>query len=189
MQATSEVSEILKRLKRRKVGLIGIDGKDGSGKSTLARELASRLGYIHVELDDDEYVEKNLGQFVQNIKYDKVREKINNAQNTLILDGVCLLAVFDRLHIDPDLLIYVKRTGSYGEWRDEEECDVSEDIEGFIARENEEYHRFGEAEAGIEGKKFDPDEWTLSELQKEIIRYHYDFRPHRKSDIIYNRGD
>jgi uridine kinase len=189
MQETSEISEIVEILRNCKVSVIGIDGRDGSGKSPLARELATELGYTHIELDDEEYLRENRGQFVPHIKYDKVREKIDNAQNTIILDGVCLLSVLKRLGRDPDLLIYVKRTASCGEWRDEEECDVNDDIDGFIAKENEKNRRFGEAEASIEGTNFDPDEWKLSELKEEIIRYHFELKPHRKADIIYKRID
>lgn len=187
MKEAYEIKEIIDSLNSRKVSVIGIDGQKDSGKSTLASELASELGYIHINLDDDEYREKNRGQFVPFVKYDKVREKIENAKNTIILDGVCLLAVCERLSITPGLFIYVKRMTNFGTWRDEGKCDVTGDIEEFIAREKEDDRKFMEEVARIEDRVFDTNKWVFSDLVEEIMRYHHKFKPHKKADIMYKR--
>ena len=103
MQELSDIQNITSKLKRNQYRLIAIDGVDGSGKSTLSRKLADELGYEHINLDD--FVVENCGQFVQNIKYDELVTKLDNAAVPFIIDGVCVLAILERLHKKPDMHI------------------------------------------------------------------------------------
>jgi len=185
MRETSEIKDIVEKLKSGAFSLIGIDGVDGSGKSTLARQLSTELGHIHITLDN--YIEKNRGRFVQHIKYAEVRKRINNAQNSVILEGICLLKVFKKLGRSPDLFIYVKKISADGAWHDENKCDVQGDIDEFMAEKKEDLRRFVDVEADIEGRFLELGECSFSELAEEIIRYHYKHMPHLKADLIYMR--
>ena len=184
MEETSEISEIVTKLKSRDFRLIAIDGVDGSGKSRLASKLANKLGYVHINLDD--YLEKHRGGFLGHIKYELLKIKMENIKLPVIIEGVCLLAVLRNLKKDPDLLIYIKRMSDDGWWRDEAICEVSEDIDEFVSKEENDLKKFCELEAKMEGKKLDPEECKIPELREEIIRYHYEFRPHKKANIVFN---
>jgi hypothetical protein len=101
-----------------------------------------------------------------------VDDTINSVQSLIIIEGVCLLAIAERLKLNLDIFIYVKRISSYGYWRDEGNCVVTEDIEVFMKREKEDLNKFVHAEAYLEGKDF-PDDTVYPELAEEIIRYHH----------------
>jgi uridine kinase len=179
---TTDTSEILTVLRTREPRVVGIDGGDGSGKSSLASLLSRKLGWLNINLDD--YVEKNIGCYMEHIHYDEVRNNFNDAGKPIIIEGVCLLAVLERLEQHLDILIYVKKMG--GKWYDEDDCTVSED--DFINRKKEEQWKFSEIEANMYGKN-PPSDVMLPELTEEIIRYHHKFRPYEKADIIYKRID
>ena len=184
MEETSETSEIATKLKSKDFRLIAIGGVDGSGKTILASKLANMLGYVHINLDD--YLEKHRGGFLGHIKYELLKTKIENIEVPIIIEGVCLLAVLKNLKKDPDLLIYIKSMSDYGRWRDEAICEVIEDIDEFISKEENDLIKFCELEAKMEGKELDPDECKIPELREEIIRYHHEFRPHKKANIVFN---
>lgn len=186
MKETSSVSEILKELKK-KFSLIIIDGVDGSGKSTIAREISQRLGYSHIELD--KYLEKNRKAYVKYIKYNLLKDKIEGFNNPIIIEGVCVLAVLKKLKIEHDFLIYVKRMSKYGYWRDGNLYDVKEDVNGHISNQIKDYCNFSKALALIEKKELDSIDCSIPKLREEIIRYHFEFRPHEIADIIFNRID
>jgi uridine kinase len=166
--------------------LLGIDGTDGSGKTTLAASLSEALGCPHINLDD--HIDKNKGQYVNHVHYPTVKEIIDSAHSQIIIEGVCLLAIAERLKVNFDALIYVKRIASYGDWRDEDDCNVTEDIEEFMKRKKEDLNKFVHADAYLEGKDF-PDDTIFPELAEEIIRYHHTYRPHERADFIFRRID
>ena len=184
MQETTETSKITTVLRTMQPRFVGIDGVDGSGKSLLASLLSRKLGWPHINLDD--YVEENMGQYVGHIHYDEVRNILNKTEGSIIIEGICLLAVLERLERHLDLLIYVKRVAHYGRWYDEEDCTVSEDIDDFMKRKKEELRKFVEMEAHIEGNE-PPGEVMFPELAEEIIRYHCKYKPHERADIVYSR--
>jgi len=185
MIETSDITDIVTRLAV-EFHVVGIDGVDGSGKSTLATSLSEKLGCSHINLDD--HIDKNLGQYVNHVHYLVVREMINAIKLPIIIEGVCLLAITERLQLNLDALIYIKRISSYGNWIDEDNCDVTGDIDAFMNKEKMELNKFVYAAAYIEGKDF-PDDTNFPEFAEEIIRYHYSYRPHERADIIYKRID
>ena len=185
MIETSDITDIVTRLAV-EFHVVGIDGVDGSGKSTLAASLSEKLGCSHINLDD--HIDKNLGQYVNHVHYLVVQETINATKLPIIIEGVCLLAIAERLQLNLDALIYIKRISSYGNWIDEGNCDVTGDIDEFMNKEKKELNKFVHAAAYIEGKDF-PDDTSFPELAEEIIRYHYSYRPHERADIIYKRID
>jgi cytidylate kinase len=187
MYETSDISEIMMRMKTANPRIIGIDGVDGSGKSTLPELLSQEMDYIHLNVDD--YLEKNRGHFVKYIKYDAIQSQIDQAKKPVIIEGVCLLAVFQRLQRNPDMFIYVKRVSNGGRWRDKDDCEVTENIDNFMDQKKENFQKFVMAEASIEGRDFNAKDYEFPSLDEEIIRYHYEFKPHKKADIIYKRID
>jgi hypothetical protein len=184
MIETTELNEIKSILKIEKLSLIGIDGKDGSGKTTLASQLANDLGYCHINLDCK--LDKNRGNFVENIRYDLLQSELEVSQEPIIIEGVCLLAVLKKLDMRLDKLIYVKLMNVNGKWDDEKECDVQGDVDEFVAGLKDEFQNFMKELARVKGKEFDPAEGVIPELEEEVIRYHHKYKPHMNADIIYN---
>jgi len=187
MIETSEITKISTRLKSGKFCLIGIDGKEGSGKSTLASQLAKIFGYRHINLDL--YLDKNRGNFVEHIRYDLLQTELKDLTKPIIIEGVCLLAVLQKLNKVHDILIYVKRMDNKDTWDDESECDVHGDIDQFIINRKNWFLTFMKEKAKIKGEIFNTVEGNIPELNEEIIRYHFKFKPHLNADIIYKRLD
>lgn len=187
MQKASDSGQLIDKVRTTNAGLIGIDGIDGSGKTTLSKKLSDELGYTHINLDD--YVDRNCGTFVEHIRYDELLSSIHSTQSPVILEGVCLLAVLEKLQRKADLLIYVRRITDYGSWRDEDKCDIVGDVDELILKEKETLRTFCEAMARFEGKNFDANACDIPPLVEELIRYHHRYAPHRRADIIYDRTD
>ena len=185
MEEKSNPSEILKILKKNNYRLIAIDGVDGSGKSSLSKNISEELGYFHINLD--EYLEKNRGNFVKYIKYEVLENKIQSIKKPIIIEGVCVLAVLKNLGMRPDYLIYIKRMSEFESWKDEHLCDVKVDINAFIENENLELKKFSEAMSNIEGEEFNPENSNIPKLREEIIRYHYEFKPHKNANLVYKK--
>jgi uridine kinase len=186
MRETSDLLEIVNDLRIVQPRIIGIDGVDGSGKSVLASSLSEELGYPHLNLDD--FLEENRGEYAKHIRYNDLQKWIADTIGPIIIEGVCLLAVLERLNQCPDVLIYVKRISDYGSWRDEDDCEVNDDIDEFISQKHEELQKFVLGEAYIEGSD-DPNDISFPQFAEEVIRYHFTYRPHRNADVIYNRVD
>ncbi len=186
MQKTAEAYEILRVLSTKQPRLVGVDGVDGSGKSWLATLLSKELGWAHIDLDD--HIENNMGGYAEHVHCDEVQNILNNTNGSVIIEGVCLLHVFERLQRHLDFLIYVKRVAHYGRWYDEEDCIVSEDIDDFINNKKGKLRKFAEADAYMNGEE-PPTDVEFPALDEEIIRYHYKYRPQDKADIVYERID
>lgn len=185
MEEKSEPSEILEILKKNHYRLIAIDGVDGSGKSSLSKNISEELGYCHINLD--EYLENNRGNFVKYIKYEVLENKIQSIKKAIIIEGVCVLAVLKNLGMRPDYLIYIKRISEFDFWKDDHLCDVKVDIDAFIENENLELQKFSEVMSNIEGEEFNPENSKIPKLREEIIRYHYEFKPHKHANLVYNK--
>lgn len=170
LDTPAEVAATMRELGAKR---IGIDGTDGAGKSHLARAVAEDLAIPHLNLDD--FVQKEQGGFVQFIKYDELRAKAT--EPAFVVEGVCLLEVLARAEITIDALVYVKRY-HLGYWSDERELDLDEPLEEFLNKERALLAR-------ISGQPAE-DNFGLGE---EIIRYHYQHRPHAKAAVVYRRND
>jgi hypothetical protein len=98
---------------------IGLDGMDGVGKSTLAREMAKRLGGSVISLDD--HLVKKQNGYILHIRCDEVKAAISASRSPILIEGVCLLAVAQRCRFDVDVLVYVRRLSRNSEiWHDQE---------------------------------------------------------------------
>lgn len=185
MIKTSDSGKISDHLRTANGRLIGIDGINGVGKTTLSIKLAAELGCTHINLDD--YVVKNRGTFVEHIKYDELRSVIHTAHAPVIIEGICLLAVLEKLQRKVDILVYVRRISEFGLWRDETKCDIVGNVDELLSYEKDTHRKFCEAEAHIEGKDFDPKACDIPPLVEEVIRYHHRFAPYGQADMIYDR--
>ncbi|PMM74546.1 hypothetical protein BCT47_21410 [Vibrio splendidus] len=177
--------EILEQIKNNHPGTIWIDGKDGSGKSYLAKQLGEQLEIPVISVDD--FLVRQQGFYVSSVRFDQLRDTINQASKPVIIEGVCLLKVKEKLGIEGGLDIYVKRMSPMGYWADADECDLKVAPDDFIQSQLETLERAATIEfMGIENRgvqiEFPP-------LARELIEYHYSYQPHNKTDITYCRID
>ena len=155
----------------------------------MATDLQAAVGGTVVSLDD--FVSKNRGGYVPHLKTDKLVAVSTKAHRPLIVEGVCVLAVLQRVQLEPDLLVYVKRVDEDGYWYDESICDPSELVDDLVARlawEVAEVDRFARERSG-EGSRAESTP-KLTPLREEVIRYHATHRPSHKASIAFmRRGD
>jgi hypothetical protein len=84
--------------------VIAIDGDLGAGKSVLAEELSRILKFPCVHLDD--FVMPDRGGFVEFIRYSELQTALSG--RSVVVEGICLMAVLKRLRVAPDVLVYVQ---------------------------------------------------------------------------------
>ena len=114
--------------------LIAVDGVHGSGKSTLAQAIGEKLGGRVISLDE-RYLEKHTGAYRSSIRYEVLREDIERfktEERALVIEGVCLLEILDKVDVSPDVAIYVKRIDQYGFWVDAGICDRTQGLDQIL---------------------------------------------------------
>jgi hypothetical protein len=75
------------------------------GKTTLAAHIAEELHCSCLHLDS--FLVRGRGNFFASLDFDTLRFGIDREKQILVIEGVCLLAVFERLALAPDYLIFV----------------------------------------------------------------------------------
>ncbi|MBR1172990.1 hypothetical protein JQ617_03395 [Bradyrhizobium sp. KB893862 SZCCT0404] len=159
---------------------IGIDGMDGVGKSTLARELANRLGGSVISLDD--YLTKRQNSYVLHIRCDDVKAAISASKLPTLIEGVCLLAVAQRCGFEVDALVYVRRiSGNSGIWHEEEICMALSPPDELKQKERALREAFSTTEKS--GNLGDDD----LGLTGELIDYHARWRPVERA-LVFDIG-
>jgi len=118
---------------------------------------------------------KGKERYVEHLKYKEISEFIGKNKNSLIIEGVCLLDVLKKLHLDLDCLIYVKLIDEYDEWFHEEACDIRDSAEKTIKRFEDTI------------KILNPTNQGLDAFSKEIIYYHVNNRPFEKANYVFER--
>ncbi len=101
----NKLLSLLQSLRSNRLRIVGIDGALGSGKTTLAQHLSEELQCECLHLDS--YLQRSQGSFVCSIRYDELHDAIALKKRPFILEGLCLLAVLERLSLRPDFLVYV----------------------------------------------------------------------------------
>jgi hypothetical protein len=92
-------------LRSARPGLVAIDGGLGVGKTEVAIQLAACLKWNCLHLDA--YVLPGRGSFEPSIDYDQLRRAITEAGAPVIVEGVCILAVLQRISVIPSFLVFV----------------------------------------------------------------------------------
>jgi hypothetical protein len=98
------IAEIAEQIRPFDTSLIAIDGKPGVGKTTFAAHLSALLTIRAVHLDD--YLRRNRIGFTDFLRYEDLRRSLRG--RPVIVEGVCMLDVLDRLALRPDSFIYVQ---------------------------------------------------------------------------------
>jgi len=165
--------------------LITVDGLDGSGKTYLAKALADKFGYRHVEID--RFLNQKQGGFLDQIRYAKLGDALRQAGASIVVEGCCIQEIMNRVERVPELKIYIKhkRVGQWG-------CDFLvkyENAEDAIAGETEANRDFEETVLKLgESDAQKPGSAALPLLQRELIDYHFEYLPHEIADFIFLRS-
>jgi shikimate kinase len=84
-----KIDDLIQELNSREI--IGIDGCDGSGETHLSKKIAEKLNCAVLNLDN--FVEKDKGNYVENLKVSEVKQFIEKQKSPLIIEGVCLIEI------------------------------------------------------------------------------------------------
>lgn len=98
------IGELAERICSSGASLIALDGCPGAGKSTLAARLSARLTIRTVRLDD--YLVPEPTGFLDFLAYEELQRAL--LRRPVIVEGVCMLDVLDRLDLRPDQLVYLR---------------------------------------------------------------------------------
>jgi len=154
--------ELLRRL--RLPALVGVEGFSGAGKSKLSNDLGADLDAVVIQLDD--YILPGDESLPYHCRIDLVRMAlaIAHARSTttlMIIEGICLRQILERLGLCAELFIYVKRVARNGLWHD-----------GF---------HLADFESGVGLEE------NYEEPHRSDFSYHAVSRPHEKADLLFDR--
>src|SRR5215831_4866876 len=110
----TNISALVKELKSRQPRIIGVDGSLGVGKTSLARKIAKQLHCVCLHLDS--FLIVGQGSFMPSLRYERLHSAIAREKKMLVIEGICLMAVLERLSVAPDYLVFVDA----GPWFDKE---------------------------------------------------------------------
>jgi hypothetical protein len=150
--------------------LVGLDGAREAGKSTIARRLASDLGRSLISVDD--YVRQGVGTpYADLVRLDELRAALASPDkgSKVLIEGICLLTLLDRLGVALGALIYVVRASAPGEWS---EVDLFDDTV---------------TEADLVARCGPVPSTAGASLDRDLAIYHKRARPHERADIVYER--
>jgi hypothetical protein len=102
----NDLHDLLQDLRRRGPRIIGIDGELGAGKTTLAERLSGELLCPCVHLDS--FLIPGQASFLPSIQYGRLAAALAGVTGTVIIEGICLLAVLERLALPADYLIFIE---------------------------------------------------------------------------------
>lgn len=142
---------------------IGIEGASGAGKTTLGRELSSRLGIEFVDIDS--YIIRSDAEvpFITQIDIESLQARmtaLEESNRTFIVLGICLRDVLAMISATVGICIYVKKLSAMKLWH------YGFDIESY-ASESE------------------PSGIYDCEPYKSDMKYHQSVQPHMISELVY----
>jgi len=176
-------------IENRGARLVVIDGIDGCGKTTMTDSLVPKLDAAVIHLDD--FVEKNEhGFYLDFIDYEKLAKELEAASSQrrcVIVEGVCALGALQRVGVEADYHVYIKHIKELGDgyfWWDKDRLYGSaQSYEEKIDQDAALSKRWSELEA-MNGADAD-DEPVIDGLRRDIIRYHFDFRPDENANVVF----
>jgi hypothetical protein len=101
----TDFHRIIAALRQTQPRIVGVDGDLGAGKTKVAGQITALLDCTCLHLDA--FLLRGQGTFAPSIHYDQLQLAIAESGGTILIEGVCLLAVLDQLSIVPDYLIFV----------------------------------------------------------------------------------
>ena len=173
----SDVDILANELASLSRGIVSIDGYDGTGKSTLAKSLCLKLQAVHIEVDN--FLDKNKGGYLDHLRYTELATAITTRSATdrlLLVDGVCVRQILKTISVEANLAVYVKQVG-VGGWEKRTMFEDYATPSDAIAHERALLAQYAQIEGSPQSQ--------LPTFQVELIQYHYDFRPHERSEIVY----
>lgn len=155
--------ELLHRLQELPAKLVGVEGFCGSGKSFLAEAVASTMPSTTIHLDNFVVGDDEARPYAERIDYKGLRMSVDGAaarRELVLIEGICLRSVLERLDRQVNLFVYVKRMSPTGLWHDGIHLEDAESADSI----------------GI-----------LDEPERSDFSYHSIVRPHELADIVYCR--
>ena len=167
--------------------MISIDGVNGSGKSYLSSFLSKKNGYSYIDIDGD-YLIPNKGKYIDFIRYHELKAKITSlltVNKIIVVDGICILKVLNRIGFNSDIKIYVKKL-RLDLWRDGDLFDYHRNIADVLSEKRASLEDFENVSAYIEGRSPEIND-SEEDMFHEIIRYHFEYEPDINADIVFER--
>lgn len=149
--------------------IVGIDGWAGIGKTFVADKLAKTIRANVFHFDD--YLAEKKGGYVSFIDVVRLGKDIENLQQEgkpSLVEGVCLLAVLQRMKLKVDLLVYIKEVTTLGLWNQRDWCEPNDDPDAPIRDLQK-----------ILGKG--------PNLETEVAEYHQRFKPTGQASMIFEK--
>ncbi len=167
-----DFDELVKYLKNGKFKIISIDGRDGSGKTYLSEKLNELLGGNL--LSEKTYRSASLDERFEYNKIKILRDlAVALKKPPVIFESCFMLLILKDIGLSSGTSIYVKPLSeTTGQWTDEDELDMEPSKKLALEKEVS----FGKR------IRIPPSNFRL-----QMIEYHYDFKPHKNSNVVYER--
>ncbi|WP_435274836.1 hypothetical protein ACMAZF_16485 [Psychrobium sp. nBUS_13] len=100
-------ADLIEILNEKYKGIIAIDGDLGGGKSIIANELSEKTQIPVVHVDD--FLVPRTGRYVDSIQYLDLEKSIRKSGRPMIIEGICLLDVLNRIDLEHNQYFFIKR--------------------------------------------------------------------------------
>lgn len=151
--------------------IVSIDGVVGAGKTTFAYKMLAQFGGNILSVDD--YLTPSHGSYLQWIKFRQMKldfEKLKHRSKSLIvIEGICILAVLQKIDITPDLKVYLRRIDQSGSWVDSHLCEEFDHLEDKL-QWMQQFERHT----------------NVGSYDREIAQYHIQHKPISNADFVIN---
>lgn len=139
--------------------IISIDGFFGAAKNMVSAYLTEALSIPAVYVDDFLPKDAVSLETFQLKEFSVVVAKLNQSY-PIIVDGIMVQEILDRINVKADFLIYVKTVNHNGIWHDHFKIDK-------LLRSSDDHAT----------NRYNP-------FEEEVIQYHMRVRPHERAHII-----
>lgn len=170
--------EVIDLIKDKQIKILGIDGNDGAGKTTFASEIAIKLGFTHIEVD--QYLIKDSSGYLKFLDLEKLKADIKkNAGKKIVIEGVMLYSVLEQIGFKVEEVIYIAKNPFLHDWLDEYSGK-------FVGLSFEEIIKLQEESVNLVNKVINPNSKTyrMDCFDLELYEYMFKFKPWEKAHII-----